>query len=235
MITIVFDNYPSDPSLRSGFGFACVVETGDKKILFDTGSEGDLLLENLQKLNIPPTEIDFVVLSHDHWDHTGGLKGFLRENSKLTVYLPKSFSKGFKNDLRDKGVSVVEVDKALKICDGIHTTGELSGVIKEQSLVCESGRGLVVITGCAHPGIVRIVKEARKLSEDIHLIMGGFHLHSESDSVLVNIIEEFMRLGVNKVCPSHCTGDLAREMFLEYYGENCILGGVGTKIEVSSD
>ena len=232
IITIVFDNYPSEPSLKTGFGFACVVEAQDKKILFDTGSEGDILLYNLERLEISPSEIDCIVLSHNHWDHTGGLREFLRRNSEPIIYLPAGFPDEFKDKAQNSGASMIEVDTALKIIEGIYSTGTISGVMDEQSLVCRTGRGLMVITGCAHPGIVRIVKEARKISDNVHLAMGGFHLGGLSPLGMQDIIDDFRELGVLKVCPTHCSGDLARKMFSEAYGENCIMGGVGTKIEI---
>jgi len=231
MITIVFDNNPWDSSLTMGFGFACVIEAGTKKILFDTGIDGEILLSNMGKLNLPPKDIDVVVLSHNHYDHTGGLKTFLDRNSAVQVYLPKSFPDGFKQEVGKSGAEVVDVHERCKICEGVYSTGELNGGIREQSLICETPQGIVVITGCAHPGIVKIVKEARKTSGDVYLVMGGFHLSGESNAVVQKIVDNFKRLDVDKVCPCHCTGDRARELFLEAYGENCILGGVGTRLE----
>jgi len=172
------------------------------------------------------------VLSHIHHDHTGGLKGFLDRNSAVQVYLPASFPDDFKRDVRKSGAEIVEVKGRCEICEGLYSTGEMNGGVREQSLICETPRGIVVITGCAHPGIVRIVEEAGKTGEDIYLVMGGFHLGGKSSEVLQNIVDRFKELGVAKVCPCHCTGGDARELFLKAYGENCILGGVGSRLEV---
>lgn len=231
-ISIVFDNNPADAALRTGFGFACVVETPGKKILFDTGSDGDTLLYNLDKLNILPTEVDAVVVSHNHWDHTGGLEEFLRHNPDPVIYLPASFPGEFVDSLREYGAAIVRVDRGQKIGEGINSTGELSGPVNEQSLICSSERGLVVVTGCAHPGILHIVEVAKAISENVYLVMGGFHLRDQSISSLRRIVDDFRQLGVVKVCPCHCTGDAARALFAEAYGGNCVLGGVGTRIEI---
>jgi len=73
-ITIVYDN-EANASLKSGWGFSCLIET-EEKILFDTGDSGEKLIYNLRQLNIQPESIDAVVISHNHWDHTGGLEEF---------------------------------------------------------------------------------------------------------------------------------------------------------------
>jgi len=101
--------------------------------------------------------------------------------------------------------------------------------IKEQSLVLNTKEGLVVITGCAHPGVVNIAEKARQILPDksIYLVMGGFHLSGASDSQLKTIIKGFRDLGVQRVAPSHCSGDRCRELFREEYKENYVEGGAG--------
>ncbi len=229
-ITIVFDNYPFSPKLKTGFGFACVVETGEGRILFDTGSDGDVLLSNLANVNLKPQEIDAVVLSHNHWDHTGGLNDFLRENSDVNVYLPISFPDDFKKDVKRTGARLTEVNESRIISEGVYSTGEMQGIVNEQSLICKTDDGSVVITGCAHPGITRILKRAEALYGPVFLTMGGFHLRDEKLSSLQRTVETFEELGITRVCPSHCSGDNARSLFKKAYGDNCIMGGVGSII-----
>jgi len=230
-ITIVYDNYDFDDRLKTGFGFSCLVETGDKTILFDSGGDSETLLNNMEKLEIDLKEIDMIVLSHIHGDHTGGLTGILKLNSDVTVYIPKSFPDSFKDDIKSYGATFVEVSDPIKIFDGVYTTGELGTLIKEQSLIIKTERGLVVITGCAHPGIVNIVRKAKQITkEDVYLVTGGFHLSSASDADLKQIVNAFRELGVKKPGPCHCSGGRCRELFEEEYRDDFIKVGVGKRI-----
>lgn len=234
-ITIVFDNNPAIQGLETSLGFACVIEGLEKTILFDTGSEGRMLLANMEKLGLALGDIGIVVLSHDHWDHTGGLEAFLQRNSKVTVFLPASFPPDFKSTVREAGASVVEVSDRCEICRGAWSTGVLGDGIREQSLFCESPEGGVLITGCAHPGIVRIVEVAKNIQPDIFLVMGGFHLGGAPLGELRRIGEHFRRLGVDQVAPCHCSSDAARSLFEEIYGAQAILPGAGSVIHIPAE
>jgi len=214
IITVTYDNNPYKEGLETGWGFSCVIKGLEKTILFDTGGDGQRLLANMRKLGIDPEEIDIVVLSHIHGDHVGGLHSILRKNPKAIVYLPISFPDSFKDKVKDYGAKVIEVQRPLKICENVYSTGELGEGIKEQSLVVSTEKGLIVITGCAHPGIVMIVHEAKNLvRNNVLLVMGGVHLGGKSKGELNNIISNFKKMGVRHVGPCHCTGDTARELF----------------------
>ena len=89
--TIVYDNNPGRGDLTPAWGFACVVGGLGKTILFDTGGDGRILLANLRKLGLDPNQIDAVVISHIHGDHTGGLASFLRLRRGVPVYTPTGF------------------------------------------------------------------------------------------------------------------------------------------------
>jgi len=231
-ITVVYDNYLYKEGLKTGWGFSCVIEGAEKTILFDTGGDAPTLLYNMEKLGIHPENIDIIVLSHIHGDHVGGLFGFLRENSNVTVHLLKSFDKRFKEDVRSLGAKVVEIHEPAEICKGIYTTGEMGFWIKEQSLIVNTDKGLIVITGCAHPGIVNIVAKAKELlGKDVLLVMGGFHLMGKSRNEIGKIIRDFRKLGVRYVGASHCSGDTARKMFEDEYKEYSINVGVGRVIK----
>ena len=154
VMTIVYDNYPFDKRLKTDWGFACVVAGTEKTILFDTGARGDVLLANMRTLGIEPDAIDVVALSHTHGDHTGGLGTFLRANPKVKVFMPKVFPGRLKAIVRKAGATLVETTGPAKMCEGVWTTGVVAGPIPEQGIVVEHGSGPVVVTGCAHPGIV---------------------------------------------------------------------------------
>lgn len=230
----VYDNYQFDPELKTGWGFSCLVEIDNTNILFDTGADSPTLLSNMEKLVINPKEINLVILSHIHGDHIGGLEGILKINSDLSVFIPESFPDNFKEIIKNYGAKVIGIKKSTKISEGIYSTGELGTWIKEQSLILNSEKGLVIITGCAHPGIVNIVKKAKEIfpEQSIYLVFGGFHLGGASDSELRNIIKDFRKLGVQKAAPCHCSGDRCRELFKEEYKDNFIENGVGKIIEI---
>ncbi|RLG18105.1 MBL fold metallo-hydrolase [Nanoarchaeota archaeon] len=226
-IVDVYDNVGFDPKFRIGFGFGCVVKLGNNTILFDTGGDSQTLLENLKVAGIKVEDINIVVLSHIHGDHTGGLLGFLEKNPNVKVFIPKSFPQSFKEEIVSKGAEVIEVSEQTKIVEGVYSTGELGTLIKEQSLILDSTKGLVVITGCAHPGILNIVRRAKDLfNKEVYLVMGGFHYPPTT------VAKELKKLGVKKVAPSHCTGEEAMKALEEEYQEDFIRSGVGKVIEV---
>ena len=232
VITVVFDNNPYQNGLQRGWGFSCLIGGMGKPLLFDTGAEGTILLENMQRLGITPEGIDVLVLSHAHSDHTGGAYALLEKYGALRVYLPVSFPENFKRKAKEYGAELIEVKQAAEIAEGVYTTGEMDGRIEEQSLILRTPGGMVIITGCAHPGIVRIVKRAKALfDEKVLLVMGGFHLHNKTGSEIKMIISQMQRLGVRYVGPCHCSGDKARALFREAYGDHYIPVGTGTRVE----
>jgi len=232
--TIVYDNNRYDGRLQNAWGFSCLVETGEATVLFDTGGDSPTLLGNMSKLGIDPQTLDAVVLSHAHGDHTGGLGGLLGTGAQPTVYVPAAFSASFKKGVRAH-TELVEVTGPTEIFPGIHTTGELGTGIVEQALAVETAEGLVVVTGCAHPGVVEMVRRAKESAGgEIYLVMGGFHLGSASRRQVEAIIAEFRDLGVQNVAPCHCTGDQAREMFADAFGDACILAGAGWTTTIGS-
>lgn len=231
--TIVYDNNTYVPSLRTDWGFSCVVETGDAVVLFDTGGNGTILLDNMEELGFDPQVIDAVVLSHIHGDHTGGLKGLLDTGARPVVYVPASFPESFKAPVRVQ-TELVEATDPVEVLPGVHTTGEVGSSIVEQALVVETGAGLVVVTGCAHPGVVEMVRRAKAaVGGEVRLVMGGFHLGGAGRDQIEAIIADFRELGVQQVAPCHCTGDLARQMFAEAYVDDCTLAGVGQQFVIA--
>ncbi len=230
-ITVTFDNNQYKDGLKTSWGFSCLIKGAEKTVLFDTGGDGSILLENMKKSEIDPEEINIIVLSHIHGDHIGGLDGFLKTNPKIYVYLPKSFPTSLKKNIEKYGTKVVDVQKPMEICKGIYSTGELGTWIIEQSLIIHTDKGIVVITGCAHPGIVKIVEKAKKIIKDkVLLVMGGFHLGNKSYGQIEKIISSLKNMEVKYVGPCHCSGDNARELFEKEYQKNYINIGVGKVI-----
>ena len=248
-LTIVYDNNAYDPGpvlspsaslgmnsaegLRTGWGFSCLVEYRGQVILFDTGGDSHGLLANMATLGIDPSEIGRVVLSHSHGDHTGGLSGLLpMAGEGLTVFVPRSFPRRFKEAVRSRA-QLVEVQESREIGEGVYTTGEMGRGIIEQSLMVRTEEGLVVVTGCAHPGIVEILRRAKAVCGDpFYLVLGGFHLGGKGRREMEGILSEFRRLGVRKVAPCHCTGERAMGMFRREYGEDYVQVGAGRVVRV---
>lgn len=233
-IITLYDNYQVEPELKTGWGFSALIKTENKNILFDTGAESESLLYNMKKMKISPKEINIIAFSHIHGDHIGGMDGFLKVNGNVKVYIPASFPSSIRQKIKSYGGEYVDVTDSIKIVEGIYSTGELGVLIKEQSLIINTEKGLVVITGCAHPGVVNIVRRTKEIfpQEEIFLVLGGFHLSGASDVELENIISDFRKLGVKKVAPCHCSGNRCRELFEEEYKENFIENGVGKIIEI---
>ncbi len=210
-IIIAFDNYPGHKLLKTGWGYSAVIP--ELKLMFDTGSDGNILIQNLGILKINPKELKYLFISHSHYDHTGGINAILKKNPEIRIFQKiKSFS---------------------EILENVYTSGEMGRWVKEQSLCIRTEKGLVILTGCAHPGIENIAKLFKeKLNEKIYLLMGGFHLLHTSRKEIYKVINKLKELGVEKIAPSHCTGDTAMKLFEKEWEDNFIKAYVGAEINI---
>ncbi len=209
-VTIIYDNEAFDKSLKPDWGFSCLIEAFGRKILFDTGANGDILLGNMKKLNIDPALIDIIFISHAHWDHTGGLLSFLEINP-AKLYIPCSCQEV----LGSKELIIVKDPVAIH--ENIFSTGELKA--QEQSLVIKSNKGVVVVAGCSHPGVREILQASSSYGRVVTLI-GGLHGFKEFD--LIQDLES--------ICPTHCTQ--FKEKIRELYPDKYIEGGAGRVITI---
>jgi metal-dependent hydrolase (beta-lactamase superfamily II) len=234
-ITIVYDNTAVSEGLAAEWGFAAWIEYGEHTVLFDTGPDGTALLGNMAQLGLEPEDIDVVVLSHIHGDHTGGLTALLGTGIQPVVYAPAAFPEAFQQGVQAH-TELVQVLGPVRIFPGLHSTGQLGGDPAEQALVVETSDGMVVVTGCAHPGILRIVRQARSLVQgEIALVMGGFHLADTNPETVDNIVASFRDYGVKQVCPTHCTGERPIRKFADEYGDDYFEGGAGRVLVVGSE
>jgi len=234
-VLIIYDNFllNREKNLRAAMGFSCFIRAYNKNILFDTGWDGDLLLQNMKILGINYSQIDTIFISHNHGDHEGGLARFLFLNSHSDIFIPKSFEKSLKERIGFQRKEIIKkihpVERSMEIVPHIFSTGEIEGIfpsgkqnilIKEQSMVIESVKGLVVIVGCGHSGIHNILDKAYRIGK-IYALIGGFH----------DFIDYHLLKGIPLVVPTHCTENKRRiqELFPESYTE----GGVGYELIVN--
>ncbi|SFM18224.1 MBL fold metallo-hydrolase [Methanolobus profundi] len=203
-LTIVYDNEAKE-GLQKGWGFSCLIETGYNNILFDTGWDGHALLDNMEKLSIDPKSIDTLVLSHQHWDHIGGVTTFLNRNADVDLYVPSSFSANLKKEMATRiNGKLYGMKDPGEICRNVYTTGELGDQTKEQALVLRSENDNYIVTGCAHPGMLAITEAASSFG-NISGIFGGLH-----DSQEYGVFKDMQMIGAG-----HCTShkDVIRKMY----------------------
>ncbi|MCK4521327.1 MAG: MBL fold metallo-hydrolase [Nanoarchaeota archaeon] len=179
-LTIIYNN-EANPNLKSGWGFSCLIEENGKKVLFDTGCEGPGLLYNIKELGYEVRDINVIVISHQHWDHTGGLFDVLELNNKSEVFVLNSFSEHFKNEIR-KRAEIKEIKSEQEITENIYTTGLIKNEPDEQALILKTNKGIIVVVGCSHPGVDKILEIAKKYGK-IYAIIGGFHGFSDLDAL----------------------------------------------------
>jgi len=209
-ITILYDNTAHLKTLRADWGFSCLIRSKGKNILFDTGARGSILLNNMRAMGIRPESIDLVFISHPHWDHTGGLDEFLKRHP-ARVYLPADCP------APPGAADIVRIREKARISETFFSTGALDDF--EQSLVVVEPKTAVLVVGCSHPGVGRILSEAAKIGR-VRALIGGLHGFSE-----------FKRIeNLDFICPAHCTRYARRIQNL--YAQKFISGGAGKIIEL---
>jgi len=225
-IKIIFDKDAKNKNLHIGWGVSFLV---GKKILFDTGENGAWLIENIVNLKVDIDTIEAVVISHDHWDHTGGLWEVLKRRKGLKVYACPHFSQEFKDKVKALHATLIELEKFTEITKNIFVTGEIPGVYKgqylpEQALVVKTKNGITVIAGCSHPGIVKILEKVKEkfLQDKLYFVFGGFHLKDSNKGEINSVVDKFKEMNVEKVGPTHCSGKEAEKTFKENYGKKFI-------------
>ncbi len=235
-VKIIFDKAALDKRFHAGWGLSVLIED---KILFDAGEKGLWLIENLKNAGVDISGIKSVVISHDHWDHTGGLWDVLEMRAQLPVYACPGFGREFKQKVRESKGRLIETERVMEISENVFVTGEIPGEYKgqympEQALVIKTEKGITIITGCSHPGILKITEKVKQAfaGYNLYLILGGFHLLDSGRRAIDYAARKLADLGVEKAAPIHCSGPEAEEIFKTIYGENFIQVKIGQELEV---
>lgn len=197
----------------------------DGTILYDTFGNYRVLERKLQKSGVDISTIESVVLSHDHWDHTGGLWEFLKQRPGVNVYLPASAKDSVKQRIVSSGGKLIDDSGTKELKENIWLSDEMIGdfrgnSIAEQFLLIKSEGGFVVLAGCAHPGITAMVRKAKEsFSGQIYGVMGGLHLMHAKENEIYTCANELKNEGVKMVVPTHCTGRHAERIFKNVFGK----------------
>jgi 7,8-dihydropterin-6-yl-methyl-4-(beta-D-ribofuranosyl)aminobenzene 5'-phosphate synthase len=269
-ITILYDAFGKDSAMQKDWGYAALVEYGGKRILFDTGNNPEVLAQNAKAKSIDLSKLDFVVMSHRHGDHMGGLAYLLKVNPKVKIYAPKEGFGVYGADLPSSfyrkdstlpseqryyggappkimrfgsawpGANFQLVDKTVQIAPDIYLfflVSDKPGTLElhELSLALKTPHGMVLVVGCSHPGIDKIVEAASAIDPRIHLIVGGFHLVATSDADIQKIVTALHdTFQVQYVAPGHCTGEPAFTALKKTFGDRYLFAGLGTTFALST-
>lgn len=227
-IVIIVDNNRLREDLETRWGLSIYVETPYNKILFDTDTDPNVLARNAGKLGIDLSNIDCVVISHAHGDHTGGLRILSEYKPGLLVYTPKHAN--IESYVRRLGLTPRSISQTVRILTGVYVIGELSRGgfgLWEQALGLKVKEKLIVLTGCSHPGLDKIVEKAlNDVGGRLYIVLGGFH--DPSSSMLDSVIE----LGADKIYPLHCSGRRSIRYLKENYPEKLGIGGAGLELYI---
>jgi 7,8-dihydropterin-6-yl-methyl-4-(beta-D-ribofuranosyl)aminobenzene 5'-phosphate synthase len=245
-------------------------------VLLDTGYNSATMLHNMDYLNVDPSNIEAVVLSHGHMDHSGGLYPLLEKLHKTVAVVahPDVFRQRFlvrpqvgklsfpvtadRGNFRDLNAEFVDASGPVYMADNmILVSGEVprttvfekgmpgafleehgemvpDAIKDDQSLVIKlAGRGLVVISGCAHAGIVNSVLYARQLTGEsrVAAVIGGFHLSGpDMEPAIASTLTELKQLSPELIMPMHCTGWNAIQRLQNEFPKEFVLSSVGTKL-----
>ena len=272
-ITTLVEDTASDGSLLAEHGLSFWIEYGDKQILFDTG-QSDILIRNAKTLGINLSQVDAIVLSHGHYDHTGGLSAILDIAPKATIYLHPAATEP-KFSRTNSGVKSIGIPYLAKeavpkhrviwtatparIFPGMSVTGQISRInnfedvgggffldenynkpdslLDDQALFIESEKGLVVVLGCAHSGVVNTLDYISNLTgrDKIYVVIGGMHLLKASRIRIANTIEAFKKYEIQKIVPLHCTGPKATRELKDAFSDKCSFLSTGGQIIVNGD
>jgi len=235
-VTVLVENTSGRAGLEAEHGFSAWIETGESKVLFDTGASG-LLCRNAEALGIDLAQADAVVLSHGHYDHVGGLDDVMKLARNATIYVHPAAG----IDCSGRRVMLSRASEI--VVPGIRTTGQIKRVTDfetsreapipfpdDQAIYFEVAEGVVVIVGCAHAGAINTLRQVARLTkrDKIHTVFGGMHLLHASDKRVERTAAAFRELGLERIGPCHCTGGAVIEALAEEFPDAFFRCSTGT-------
>ena len=268
-VTILYDAFGKPSALKRGWGYSALVEYGGKRVLFDTGGDLDDFTFNARALSVDLSQLDFVVLTHRHGDHTSGLNQVLKVNPTVRIYTPVEAAyfdtpapPALTNLIKRRvesapedmhyydgkyperiasgspwpGAKFTQIRAPTEVAPGFwlfSTHSETPGTreMNELSMGIKTPQGLVVMVGCSHPGIEKILEAATKIDARVYTVFGGFHLVDVSDTEVSSMVTRFRdRWKLERAAPGHCTGEFAFSEFNRVFGSKFDHAGVGTVI-----
>ncbi len=269
-LTTIVENTATGTGLRAEHGLSVLVETETDCLLFDTG-QTDCLIHNAKVLGVDLSRIEKVVLSHGHYDHTGGLTYLCDYATSPIVYAhPEIFRQRYVksgDNLRyigmekralyeEHGARFVLSDRPAEVIKGVYTTGleemttdfeevdkgfvyktgteyKKDDVPDDMSLVLDTRKGLFVLFGCAHRGIINIIRQVEKeFEKKVFGFIGGTHLGPASEILKRRTMEELKGMNLEVIGPSHCTGASMTERFQDEFDNKIVSSNAGAIIEL---
>ena len=268
-VTILYDSFGKSPTLTMDWGFAALVDYGGKRILFDTGNNAQIFEHNVKAAGVDLQKLDFVVMSHRHGDHMGGLAYLLKVNPTVKIYAPKERSGVYGDDQPSDtwyrkdpalpaeqryyrgappeiihmgeawpGANFQLIDKNIEIAPGMHLIALVSDKpgtleLRELSLAIRTPDGLVLVVGCSHPGVERIVQQASAIDPQINILFGGLHQIQTPDPEterIARVLHDQYKL--DRIAPGHCTGEPEFAALKKTFGDHYLYAGVGSVVDL---
>lgn len=269
-ITVLYDAFGQVKGLQKGWGYSALVEFGGKRVLFDTGDNPDVFAANAKALGVDLSRLDFVVLSHRHGDHMGGMEYLLKVNPHVQIYAPKEnfgvFGASLPSTFYRKDEQLPSqmryydgrppetmvfgsawprahfelIDQTKEIAPGIILIALVSDKpttleLKELTLAIRTPDGLVLVVGCSHPGLDKILEAARTIDPHIHLIAGGFHLVVAQDPAIAQVVTLLHDTAkVDYIAPGHCTGEPTFAALQRAFGDHYLYAGLGAVLSLDA-